>query len=343
MKFPVRFKLSALVLGAGVMALSSCSKEELHDMKPGKGSPKNEVDTSIAEARAAWGKFVSDVRAGVQVDPEGQYVKDGTIVPSDGVSARLQRPKFDMQRRDMKTFAAMPFGSGNEQQYVQPIDLEEPGDGGGGYGGGGGGSTPYQGFISSENVAAYSGADNPAGHIYDLKITKGGDGPLDGYTKIDVDLNRGAGGQYIYLTFTRNPSKVQKGSEWDPYCMNGSFSVCNGREVVGPVRGIWSQAYNSGGAFHAWPGFTFPTWAPNGVGGWKQPDLNDGAGGDYIYGYQSKDARDGNPIEVGVLYGSSSSVAPPAGWVKVDGSNGQGVDLNKGAGGDYVYFCYKRR
>ncbi|TGE15184.1 hypothetical protein [Hymenobacter elongatus] len=314
------------------MALSSCSKDELQDVTPGKD---NQASSSISQARAAWGKFVNDVRLGTLVDPEGQYVKDGTIVPSDGVSPRQHRPKFDVQRRDLKSFTA--FGFGSEQHLMLP---EEPVDGGS-YGGGG--SAPYQGFISSENVAAYSGSDNPAGHIYDLKITKGGDGPLDGYTKIDVDLNRGSGGQYIYLTFTRNPSKVQKGSEWDNYCMNGSFNTCNGRQVVGPVRAIWSQAYSSGGAFYSWPGFTFPTWAPNGLGGWKQPDLNDGAGGEYIYGYQSKDARDGNPIEVGVLYGSSSSVAPPAGWVKVDASNGQGVDLNKGAGGDYVYFCYKRR
>lgn len=39
--------------------------------------------------------------------------------------------------------------------------------------------------------------------------------------------------------------------------------------------------------------------------------------------------------EVTVIYGGNSGIQPPAGFVKVN------KDLNKGAGGDYMYLCYK--
>ncbi len=40
--------------------------------------------------------------------------------------------------------------------------------------------------------------------------------------------------------------------------------------------------------------------------------------------------------EVTVIYGGSSGIQPPPGYTKVD------VDLNRGAGGDFIYVCYKR-
>jgi hypothetical protein len=40
--------------------------------------------------------------------------------------------------------------------------------------------------------------------------------------------------------------------------------------------------------------------------------------------------------EVAVIYGGSFGIAPPAGFTKV------GVDLNQGAGGDYIFLCYKK-
>lgn len=40
--------------------------------------------------------------------------------------------------------------------------------------------------------------------------------------------------------------------------------------------------------------------------------------------------------EVIVIRGSSSGIQPPAGYVKVN------ADLNAGAGGDYIYVCYKK-
>ncbi|HEU4366265.1 MAG TPA: hypothetical protein VFT13_12465 [Candidatus Krumholzibacteria bacterium] len=40
--------------------------------------------------------------------------------------------------------------------------------------------------------------------------------------------------------------------------------------------------------------------------------------------------------EVMVIRGSSSGIQPPAGYVKIN------ADLNAGAGGDYIYVCYKK-
>lgn len=40
--------------------------------------------------------------------------------------------------------------------------------------------------------------------------------------------------------------------------------------------------------------------------------------------------------EVIVIQGGSSGIQPPAGYVKIN------ADLNAGAGGDYIYVCYKK-
>jgi hypothetical protein len=40
--------------------------------------------------------------------------------------------------------------------------------------------------------------------------------------------------------------------------------------------------------------------------------------------------------ELTVINGGSSSIQPPAGYTKIN------VDLNQGAGGDYIYLCYKK-
>ncbi|MDH3198244.1 MAG: hypothetical protein OEO21_08390 [Candidatus Krumholzibacteria bacterium] len=43
-----------------------------------------------------------------------------------------------------------------------------------------------------------------------------------------------------------------------------------------------------------------------------------------------------NISEVIVIYGGSSGIQPPAGYVRIN------ADLNAGAGGDYIYLCYKK-
>jgi hypothetical protein len=67
--------------------------------------------------------------------------------------------------------------------------------------------------------------------------------------------------------------------------------------------------------------------------------------GKYIYSFQLKDVytSDNNNVltfhpgyaEIGVLSGNSDTIQPPVGWIKYP------ADLNEGAGGDYIYFCYR--
>ena len=47
-------------------------------------------------------------------------------------------------------------------------------------------------------------------------------------------------------------------------------------------------------------------------------------------------AQDDTISEVTVIRGGSSGILPPAGYTKIP------YDLNAGAGGDYIYVCYKR-
>jgi hypothetical protein len=206
--------------------------------------------------------------------------------------------------------------------YYPPID-----DGGGG--GGGGGSTTTSIFKSSVGVGGY-------GAIRDLKFEKGGSSnqtPLDGYYLIPADLNKGAGGTYIYLTFTRDDSKVQArdhcgwgeggyvthlfAEDFNWFDSGGYKGVCVGMGY--PSTPIWEY---TGDYVFGWP--------------WKHPDLNDGAGGRYIFAWQQKVAGTAPIQEVGVVSGSSSSIQCPSGWVR------DNQDLNEGAGGDYIYFCYKK-
>lgn len=66
-------------------------------------------------------------------------------------------------------------------------------------------------------------------------------------------------------------------------------------------------------------------------------DLNQGAGGDFVFiGKQVQDfaaASRASPVLDLVAVTGSSSVGAPAGYVR------HPVDLNKGAGGDYIYLC----
>lgn len=155
--------------------------------------------------------------------------------------------------------------------------------------------------------------------------------PTTGHIKLNADLNKGAGGKYIYLTFTRNPAYSY---EDDGYHPAQTFDV--------PITHMMVESHSQ-----ACETFNFVCdIAPgtayrhifrfvNNRSIWV--DINDGAGGKYTYGHVTRERAYGNPIkEVGILSGSSSSIQPPTGWTKVPS------DLNENAGGDYIYFCYKK-
>lgn len=203
-------------------------------------------------------------------------------------------------------------------------------DGGGGGGGGGSPPPPPAAIFKSSVGVGGSGA------IRDLKFEKAdyaNQTPLPGYHLIPADLNKGAGGTYIYLTFTRDDSKVQardycnwgeggyttrlKADDFNWFDSGGYKGVCVG--MGNPWTPIWEY---TGNIFLPWP--------------WKHPDLNDGAGGRYIFAWQAKVPGEAPILEVGVVSGSSSSIQCPSGWTR------DNQDLNQGAGGDYIYFCVRK-
>ncbi|MDQ2792801.1 MAG: hypothetical protein M3Y12_02155 [Bacteroidota bacterium] len=337
--------------------------------------PSTATIRPIAEASkdtagtAAWRGFVGSVELGLFKDPKGQYVSKSTFVPSDGLNARPIRPKGDDTKRLLSSLPAALGGTAN--LFPQPTD---PDDGGGG---GGGVYVPnYTHFSSTEMVQPWDSApyatsptgstskathrttafyttENPNGYLYDLKIVKGpnpnrtgfNDSPY--YHNIEIDLNEGAGGEYIYVSFTRDPSQVQyQTSNWGcGYNGSGTDETprdINGNRVDSPIKWIdtevrcCSAAANCNGIYtpmYATLGYTVDS------NHFKFPDLNDGAGGSYIYAWQTRVATPyhNQLIELGVLTGNNVNIQPPAGWQRV------GSDLNNGAGGSYIFFCVNTR
>ncbi len=274
------------------------------------------------------------------------------------------RPKGDDTKR---TLASILLGStGVANLFPQPSDPD---------GGvpGGGGVPSYSHFSSTETVqpwdmppnvanpgapqkatqrpTAFYTTENPNGYLYDLKIVKGpnpnrtgfNDSPF--YHNIEINLNEGAGGEYIYVSFTRDPSKVQYQTHPAGCGYNGSGGDetprdASGNRVDRPVMGIdtevrccnspWSNCHSIYTPMYA---RLSPSLNSNGM---KLPDLNNGAGGSYIYAWQTRVPNPQNqPIELGVLSGNNVNINPPTGWTRV------GSDLNNGAGGSYIFFCIK--
>jgi len=126
--------------------------------------------------------------------------------------------------------------------------------------------------------------------------------PPTGYIKLPYDLNRGAHGKYMYLCY--HMASYQSTGTNKP-CI-AAVQIISGKNAQPPA-------------------------------GWvKLPqDLNDGAGGDYIYlCYQPASYDDDVALKgITVIGGDNPDVPAPYGFQKVPG------DLNHGAGGDYIYVC----
>ena len=192
-------------------------------------------------------------------------------------------------------------------------------------GGSGGASTPGGGTPTSTFVSSVG--HQGTGPIRDLKFTT--DDPaiqplLPAYVVLPIDLNQGAGGTSIYLTFTRS----EAGEGWPLNCQlpDGPFVT----SII--AEDFWLNSPQA----RCWESHT-PIWEPAipaWLGAWIHPDLNDGAGGPFIFAWQRKQIGVRTIEEVGVLAGNSRYIQCPAGWTRVE------QDLNEGAGGDYIYFCY---
>ena len=320
--------------GRGI-ALWGCEKVAPVEFSPKVEQASQALATAreaknMSPAQSAWLRFVDEVERGEQVDQSGQYVAKGTQGATDASGHRLVRPKFDAATAGFarryafgpdKTGSSATGGGGTNIVYCDEC-----------VGSSGGGPRVTSTFISSEGLAPYSGTDNPNGYIWDLKIGHGsaqGDhyGIPNSYNVLYSDLNKGAGGPFIYIGFSRIPRDVSESPE----------SINNGPYAVGAVTylGI-TKKYSYYDDYAAFLPPIYYVWVDTGRRlGFELYDLNEGVSGTYIRAIQSKSPNAGLPLEIGVLSGNSSNIQPPVGWSKAS------IDLNEGAGGDFIYFCVK--
>jgi astacin len=148
---------------------------------------------------------------------------------------------------------------------------------------------------------------DPEGVILDMRVLYGDDDqvkPPEGYSRINVDLNKGAGGKYLYFAYKRLERGLRPDGEviTDIKFTRGNDPCPDGYMLV-------------------------------------VPQLNLGTRGEPINLCikRKKDDPSGVPIaDIEVIYGNFDAIQPPQGWIKIS------QDLNEGAGGDYLYLCYKK-
>ena len=149
-----------------------------------------------------------------------------------------------------------------------------------------------------------------ADRIVDIVVIAGESSSIDpppGYEKICYDLNRHAGGDFIYFCFRKESAASIKASQKRP--------IDKIKIISGPHRDIPAPA------------------------GYKQVpvDLNKGADGKFIYLYKSfGDPGDFEHAirDIYVVGGDNEVAPPPYGYTQI------GNDLNCRSGGDYIYLCY---
>ncbi|MFD2787509.1 hypothetical protein [Hymenobacter rubripertinctus] len=352
--------------------MASCSKEQAEPNLAQNDKPVPAAATTQQDLKEAWNTFVTKVKKGEWKDAFGQYVSDDTWVETAANRERASRPKQDAGKREFKRVITRAK-NGDLTSLLIPIDepcagdaLECGGSGGGGF------PAPTYTFITTEMVQPYSSppniqstgtatamrptgfytAENPNGYLYDLKIVKGRGQTQPTfydsryYHNIGVNLNGGAGGEYIYVSFSRDIIFYHRNNIFGKGRDEGEYDSSN-NAIYRPITNVRSEANTLGRPnyyYFSADGYDYsPIWAESpfpSVEGDKMKfsDLNDGAGGKFIYAFQSRSLNSGNPIELGVLTSNSSSTQPPTqGWVRASG------DLNEGAGGDYIYLYIRRR
>jgi len=128
---------------------------------------------------------------------------------------------------------------------------------------------------------------------------------------IEKDLNEGAGGNYIFIgyTITNNPSAAIRGLMVDNSGKNPPASFTSS-----------SSTYQQIG-----------------------PDLNLGASGDYIWLYETRNAAAGEPLRnLFVQIDADQGGMAGSGWSRVEFRSGVNPDLNRGAGGKYIYLWMQK-
>ncbi len=366
--------LLIVLLGGGI-ALSGCNKTS-EAIKPvaatvsqnDEGEKRSDPPTpEQLKQQSAWLWYVEELESGRAVDPSGQYVKKSTVFSDSTTKDRAMLPKFDATDGKAGDWgfheytANRPIGNPTQPPCADcTTDLQPPTGNPTGNGPAGGAGTTGTGNSTGNNGSGHNyyggnavttGAPvssifvtsvglGGAGRIRDLKLAAStsptsNSSSVDalsgtGYIRLAADLNEGAGGDYIWYYFTRDANAVIVDSDQgEPYFTAQDF-VSDYYTYYGNVH-FPPNKFNDHLAIH--------------INGSVRYDLNSGAGGEYIWSYQAK-----NPTltqntsyvisapyfsEIGIIFGNSSVIQPPSGWIK------HPKDLNAGAGGDFIYFCYK--
>lgn len=115
----------------------------------------------------------------------------------------------------------------------------------------------------------------------------------DGYIKIEKDLNKGAGGEYVYLCYTTS-------APFDPITDIQVFA-----------------GHGNDADFSIQTGYTM-----------IKKDLNKGAKGRYIYVCYSRDRSMTAVTGLDVVQGSSRYTYPGQGWIRINQDCSEGAEGN---------------
>lgn len=211
------------------------------------------------------------------------------------------------------------------------------------------------GLASYVHISTHRPADATSsyeGYFTNMRATVSGDalGPgttPDGWERLGVDLNIGAGGKYIYFEILPPPLPQPIFTQLLAQHKKVLGQTQLGQAQPGNVQQTLPQKFSTSPLIlKQWPPSSAPANfvcavdvqvgqnAKPPVGYTQIPvDLNMGAGGAYIYASYKL----GTPPLTGiaVVAGSAAQVPTPTGYTRIN------VDLNQGAGGKYIYLCYK--
>jgi hypothetical protein len=141
----------------------------------------------------------------------------------------------------------------------------------------------------------------------------------EGWTLVDYNLNQGAGGQYIYLLYKTGLVDDPNNAPITDFYIKSTKDKGDHPDQL---------AYNNR-TYHRITSIVGSDSFMNSYG-----DLNDGAGGRYIYLYYTTDAWDYPRGITSMAFNDNSN-----GAVCGNGSTTP-QDINEGAGGDYIYMHY---
>lgn len=144
---------------------------------------------------------------------------------------------------------------------------------------------------------------------------------VDGF--INTDANQDAGGDYVYIGYTRCDNGTKTPAITD-------LVICEGKNPA------FSRSIKKKDT-----GITATYKLASNV------DLNKDAGGDWLYLYYTKDSNAGSPLtDVYISEGRRNTVDKVIGsyrhYTVLKGSSDSKVDINDGAGGDYLYLIQVR-